>query len=266
MSREGGCCTTALPCAPPLHHRVRLHAPGHPPPAAAPRTQGDGADAAHQVAEGGVLDQVFQQLAVGGADELQGVGRGGRGASARWDGRRGAARRRRSAPPHPARPLSAHHVRLHPPTCTPRSAMVRQARASASVPISSTITTSGMWFSTASIWGRPVVGPGSRQGWGPARTHASTTAAAACGRSTAAAGASAALRRVEQRGLCAALPLPLQGPACPPNRLTMILCCWEGSGTCMRRAPPMAGCGTSPSPPARKRGGGRRGAAGKDSA
>ena len=29
----------------------------------------------------------------------------------------------------------------------------------------------------------------------------------------------------------------------------MTLCCWDGSGTCMRRAPPMAGCGTSPSPP-----------------
>jgi hypothetical protein len=30
---------------------------------------------------------------------------------------------------------------------------------------------------------------------------------------------------------------------------TMTRCCCDGSGTCMRRAPPMAGCGTSPSPP-----------------
>lgn len=29
----------------------------------------------------------------------------------------------------------------------------------------------------------------------------------------------------------------------------MTLCCWDGSGTCIRRAPPMAGWGTSPSPP-----------------
>lgn len=29
----------------------------------------------------------------------------------------------------------------------------------------------------------------------------------------------------------------------------MTLCCRDGSGTCMRRAPPMAGCATSPSPP-----------------
>mmetsp|Transcript_8812 Transcript_8812/g.18858 ORF Transcript_8812/g.18858 Transcript_8812/m.18858 type:complete len:220 (-) Transcript_8812:3137-3796(-) len=63
---------------------------------------------------------------------------------------------------------------------TPLSAMVRQAMASASVPISSTITTSGMWFSTASI---------------------------------------------------------------------MTRCCLSAFGTCMRRAFPMAGCGTSPSPP-----------------
>jgi len=28
----------------------------------------------------------------------------------------------------------------------------------------------------------------------------------------------------------------------------MTRCCWAGSGTCMRRAPPMAACGTSPSP------------------
>lgn len=34
-----------------------------------------------------------------------------------------------------------------------------------------------------------------------------------------------------------------------PPALTMILCCCDGSGTCMRRALPMAGCGTSPSPP-----------------
>mmetsp|Transcript_26830 Transcript_26830/g.86145 ORF Transcript_26830/g.86145 Transcript_26830/m.86145 type:complete len:401 (-) Transcript_26830:30-1232(-) len=67
-----------------------------------------------------------------------------------------------------------------PMSCTPRSAIVRHASASASVPISSTITISGMWFSTASI---------------------------------------------------------------------MIRCCSLGTGTCMRRAPPMAGCGTSPSPP-----------------
>ncbi len=33
--------------------------------------------------------------------------------------------------------------------------------------------------------------------------------------------------------------------------LTMTLCCWLGSGTCILRAPPMAGWGTSPSPPAR---------------
>ena len=39
-------------------------------------------------------------------------------------------------------------------SCTPRSAIVRAARASASVPISSTTTTSGMWFSTASIMTR----------------------------------------------------------------------------------------------------------------
>mmetsp|Transcript_18785 Transcript_18785/g.39140 ORF Transcript_18785/g.39140 Transcript_18785/m.39140 type:complete len:355 (-) Transcript_18785:243-1307(-) len=37
-----------------------------------------------------------------------------------------------------------------PTSMTPRSAMVLQASASASVPISSMITTSGMWFSTAS--------------------------------------------------------------------------------------------------------------------
>lgn len=36
-------------------------------------------------------------------------------------------------------------------SCTPRSAMVRAAIASSSVPISSMTTTSGMWFSTASI-------------------------------------------------------------------------------------------------------------------
>jgi hypothetical protein len=29
----------------------------------------------------------------------------------------------------------------------------------------------------------------------------------------------------------------------------MTWCCRAASGTCMRRAPPMAGCGTSPSPP-----------------
>mmetsp|Transcript_36946 Transcript_36946/g.94487 ORF Transcript_36946/g.94487 Transcript_36946/m.94487 type:complete len:280 (+) Transcript_36946:878-1717(+) len=63
---------------------------------------------------------------------------------------------------------------------TPRSAIVRHASASASVPTSSTMITSGMWFSTASI---------------------------------------------------------------------MTRCCWLGSGTCIRRAEPMAGCGTSPSPP-----------------
>mmetsp|Transcript_45619 Transcript_45619/g.87249 ORF Transcript_45619/g.87249 Transcript_45619/m.87249 type:complete len:305 (+) Transcript_45619:729-1643(+) len=67
-----------------------------------------------------------------------------------------------------------------PTSCTPRSAMVRQASASASVPISSTMITSGMWFSTASIITR---------------------------------------------------------------------CCSDGSATCMRRAPPIAGWGTSPSPP-----------------
>mmetsp|Transcript_1304 Transcript_1304/g.3524 ORF Transcript_1304/g.3524 Transcript_1304/m.3524 type:complete len:273 (+) Transcript_1304:702-1520(+) len=67
-----------------------------------------------------------------------------------------------------------------PTSCTPRSAMVLHAMASASVPISSTMITSGMWFSTASI---------------------------------------------------------------------MIWCCCAGSGTCMRRALPMAGWGMSPSPP-----------------
>mmetsp|Transcript_2730 Transcript_2730/g.5641 ORF Transcript_2730/g.5641 Transcript_2730/m.5641 type:complete len:218 (+) Transcript_2730:266-919(+) len=67
-----------------------------------------------------------------------------------------------------------------PISWTPRSAIVRQASASASVPISSTMTICGMWFSTASIITR---------------------------------------------------------------------CCWEGSGTCMRLAPPIAWCGTSPSPP-----------------
>mmetsp|Transcript_8012 Transcript_8012/g.21071 ORF Transcript_8012/g.21071 Transcript_8012/m.21071 type:complete len:272 (+) Transcript_8012:328-1143(+) len=67
-----------------------------------------------------------------------------------------------------------------PTSITPRSAIVRHASASASVPISSTITTCGMWFSTASIITR---------------------------------------------------------------------CCIPGSGTCMRRARPMAGCGMSPSPP-----------------
>ncbi len=36
-------------------------------------------------------------------------------------------------------------------SCTPRSAIVRAASASASVPISSMTITSGMWFSTASI-------------------------------------------------------------------------------------------------------------------
>jgi len=36
-------------------------------------------------------------------------------------------------------------------SCTPRSAMVRAAAASSSVPISSMTMTSGMWFSTASI-------------------------------------------------------------------------------------------------------------------
>ena len=38
-----------------------------------------------------------------------------------------------------------------PTSCTPRSAMVRAAAASSSVPISSMTMTSGMWFSTASI-------------------------------------------------------------------------------------------------------------------
>ena len=38
-----------------------------------------------------------------------------------------------------------------PMSCTPRSAMVRAAAASSSVPISSMTMTSGMWFSTASI-------------------------------------------------------------------------------------------------------------------
>ena len=38
-----------------------------------------------------------------------------------------------------------------PTSCTPRSAMVRAAPASSSVPISSMTMTSGMWFSTASI-------------------------------------------------------------------------------------------------------------------
>ncbi len=37
-----------------------------------------------------------------------------------------------------------------PINCTPRSAIVRAAKASASVPISSITTTCGMWFSTAS--------------------------------------------------------------------------------------------------------------------
>ena len=41
-----------------------------------------------------------------------------------------------------------------PMSCTPRSAMVRHASASSSVPISSMITISGMWFSTASIYHR----------------------------------------------------------------------------------------------------------------
>ena len=36
-------------------------------------------------------------------------------------------------------------------SCTPRSAIVRAAAASSSVPISSITMTSGMWFSTASI-------------------------------------------------------------------------------------------------------------------
>ena len=67
-----------------------------------------------------------------------------------------------------------------PMSVTPRSAIVRHAAASSSVPISSTMMISGVWFSTASI---------------------------------------------------------------------ITLCCCEGSGTCIRRAPPMAGCGTSPSPP-----------------
>ena len=39
------------------------------------------------------------------------------------------------------------------------------------------------------------------------------------------------------------------GVSFPRQLLTITLCCCEGSGTCMRRAPPMAGCGTSPSPP-----------------
>ena len=38
-----------------------------------------------------------------------------------------------------------------PTSCTPRSAIVRAACASSSVPISSMTITSGMWFSTASI-------------------------------------------------------------------------------------------------------------------
>jgi hypothetical protein len=38
-----------------------------------------------------------------------------------------------------------------PTSCTPRSAMVRAAAASSSVPISSMTMTWGMWFSTASI-------------------------------------------------------------------------------------------------------------------
>ncbi len=38
-----------------------------------------------------------------------------------------------------------------PTSCTPRSAIVRAACASSSVPISSMTMTSGMWFSTASI-------------------------------------------------------------------------------------------------------------------
>ena len=62
---------------------------------------------------------------------------------------------------------------------TPRSAMVRAAAASRSVPISSMTMTSGIWFSTASI--------------------------------------------------------------ITPS-------CCAGEGTCIRRARPMAGCGTSPSP------------------
>mmetsp|Transcript_28889 Transcript_28889/g.85550 ORF Transcript_28889/g.85550 Transcript_28889/m.85550 type:complete len:391 (+) Transcript_28889:929-2101(+) len=67
-----------------------------------------------------------------------------------------------------------------PISMMPRSAMVRHAAASASLPISSTMITSGVWFSTASI----------------------------------------------------------------------ITWCWRvGSATCMRRALPIAGCGTSPSPP-----------------
>mmetsp|Transcript_11134 Transcript_11134/g.20951 ORF Transcript_11134/g.20951 Transcript_11134/m.20951 type:complete len:326 (-) Transcript_11134:111-1088(-) len=67
-----------------------------------------------------------------------------------------------------------------PTSMTPRSAMVLHAKASASVPISSMMTTCGMWFSTAS---------------------------------------------------------------------TMMWCCFEGSGTCILLAFPMAGWGMSPSPP-----------------
>mmetsp|Transcript_11721 Transcript_11721/g.38540 ORF Transcript_11721/g.38540 Transcript_11721/m.38540 type:complete len:265 (+) Transcript_11721:559-1353(+) len=63
---------------------------------------------------------------------------------------------------------------------TPRSAMLRHAITSASVPISSTMITSGVWFWIAS---------------------------------------------------------------------TITSCCSVGTATCMRRALPMAGCGTSPSPP-----------------
>jgi hypothetical protein len=117
-----------------------------------------------------------------------------------------------------------------PTSCTPRSAMLRQASASASVPISSTMTTSGLHK-------------------GPDST---------CQEGT----------RAQPEPTCALYSMwpwhvcPQAGGraflyACRSDSAhmwfstasTMTRCCCDGSGTCMRRAPPMAGCGTSPSPP-----------------
>lgn len=76
---------------------------------------------------------------MGGADELR------RGWVGSGDVR--AQRRRPAVHAQLGHRRGAHmHTTARQPTWTPRSAMVRQASASASVPISSTITIWGMWF------------------------------------------------------------------------------------------------------------------------
>lgn len=89
-------------------------------------------------------------------------------ASQRWQARRQDSR---AGTPNPAaslqalisRPAAQAHA-VASPTCTPRSAMVRQASASASVPISSTITISGICGKNdAGSWHMPFAMPWQAQ-------------------------------------------------------------------------------------------------------